>query len=166
MLPEMWQSIQSLLLLGAFEDSHVMQQLTPAIQVLRQNLPDAHLLLLNRLEQGFELRNHDLLADQFKSPTFYPLASDLDLIDWIHNHSFDAAIIFTIPTQSPYALAYLCYLAGIKIRLGQSREFGGGVLSPSITPKASSVSVEAYHLHLLTSVGFSYTENSAVAIAR
>jgi len=162
---ELWQSIQSLLLLCAFKDPHAVQQLASVIQVLRQNLPNADLLLLNRLEQGFELTNHDSLTDQVKPSTFYPCTSDRDLIDWIYNHAFDAAIIFTIPSQSPYSLAYLCYLAGIKIRLGQSREFGGGVVSPCITPKASPVSVTAHHLHLLTSAGFSYTENTEVAIA-
>ncbi|HIK15032.1 MAG TPA: hypothetical protein IGS53_07015 [Leptolyngbyaceae cyanobacterium M33_DOE_097] len=162
---DLWQSIQSLLLLCAFEDSSAVQQLAPVIQVLRQNLPNANLLVLNRLEQGFELINHDSLTEQIKPSAFYPCTSDRDLVAWLHDHSFDAAIIFTRPSQSPYALAYLCYLAGIRIRLGQSREFGGGVLSPCVTPKANPVTVVAHHLHLLTSAGFSYTESTEAAIA-
>ncbi|NJL22052.1 MAG: hypothetical protein HC895_16540 [Leptolyngbyaceae cyanobacterium SM1_3_5] len=47
---------------------------------------------------------------------------------------FDGAIVLTAPMQSPYPAAYRCYLAGIPIRVGQSIEFGGGVLSHCIEP--------------------------------
>ena len=50
----------------------------------------------------------------------------------------DAAIILTAPGQSPYAAGYLCYLADIPIRMGQSCEFGGGVLSHGLPPPESS----------------------------
>ena len=51
------------------------------------------------------------------------------LIPQLRDRRFDAAIILTQSGQSPYAAAYLCYLAGIPIRVGQSCEFGGSVLS-------------------------------------
>jgi ADP-heptose:LPS heptosyltransferase len=50
-------------------------------------------------------------------------------ITWLRQQQFDAAVIFNQPTQSPYTLAYLCYLANIPIRIGHSQEFGGLVLT-------------------------------------
>ena len=52
----------------------------------------------------------------------------------LQNGNFDAAVIFTHPKESPFSLAYLCYLAGISIRIGQSQEFGGQVLSHCLEP--------------------------------
>lgn len=65
---------------------------------------------------------------------------------------FAAAIVFTAPNQSPYAVAYRCYLGGIPIRIGQSIEFGGGVLSHCIQPIETD-DITAHHLHLLRSIG-------------
>ena len=59
---------------------------------------------------------------------------ELALIETLSRRAFDAAFIFTDDQESPYPLAYICYLAGIPIRLGRSQEFGGSVLSPAIAP--------------------------------
>lgn len=56
------------------------------------------------------------------------------LVPQLKGHGFDAALILTAPGQSPFAAGYLCYLAGIPIRIGQSCEFGGGVLSLTLPP--------------------------------
>lgn len=50
-------------------------------------------------------------------------------IAWLRQQQFNASVILNGPDQSPYSLGYLCYLAGIPIRLGDSYEFGGQVLS-------------------------------------
>lgn len=50
-------------------------------------------------------------------------------LDWLQQHPCDAAFILTEPGQTPYTLGYLCYLAGIPIRIGRSPEFGGQVLT-------------------------------------
>lgn len=65
---------------------------------------------------------------------------------------FEAAIVLTAPGQSPYPVAYRCYLAGIPIRVGQSIEFGGGVLSHCIEPIETDDPI-AHHWHLLRSIG-------------
>ncbi len=36
--------------------------------------------------------------------------------------SFDAAVIFTVYSQNPLPAAFLCYLAGIPLRLAHCRE--------------------------------------------
>jgi phage tail protein X len=73
----------------------------------------------------------------------------------LDQQKFEAAIVLSVPGQSPYAAAYRCYLAGIPIRVGQSAEFGGGVLSHCIKPPPIAMDTEHYFLHLLQSVGFS-----------
>ncbi|MBD2460884.1 hypothetical protein H6G89_07485 [Oscillatoria sp. FACHB-1407] len=87
------------------------------------------------------------------------------LIQILRDHHFDAALILTTPTQSPYAWAYLCYLAGIPIRVGQSKEFGGGVLSTCISPPLDDVSTTEYYLHLLRSLGLVNTEKPQPQLA-
>lgn len=62
------------------------------------------------------------------------LADWQQAISWLRQGGFDAAIMLTAPGQSPYTLGYLCYLAGIPIRIGQSSEFGGQVLSHCVPP--------------------------------
>jgi hypothetical protein len=79
------------------------------------------------------------------------VTTPLDLIQLLRSRAFQAALIFTQPHQSCYSLAYLCYLAGIPIRIGQSVEFAGGVLSQWIKPISDPVPAADYHLHLLKS---------------
>lgn len=79
------------------------------------------------------------------------ILTPFDLIESLRQRSFQAALIFTQPAQSCYSLAYLCYLAGISIRIGQSVEFAGGVLSTWVKPIVDPVSLIDYHLHLLKS---------------
>ncbi len=47
---------------------------------------------------------------------------DKAIIDCLKKRKFDAAVIFTVFSQNPWASAFLCYLAGIPLRLAQSRE--------------------------------------------
>jgi ADP-heptose:LPS heptosyltransferase len=52
-----------------------------------------------------------------------------ELIDLLAERAFDAALIFTSFSQSPHVPGYVCYLAGIPLRAGESHEFGGASLS-------------------------------------
>lgn len=56
-------------------------------------------------------------------------------VNWLRQQQFDAALILTVPGQSPYTLGYLCYLAGIPVRVGRSLEFGGQVLTHCWEPQ-------------------------------
>jgi lipopolysaccharide heptosyltransferase II len=47
---------------------------------------------------------------------------DAELVENLKRRSFDAAIIFTVYSQSPLPAAYLCYLAGIPKRLAHCHE--------------------------------------------
>ena len=82
------------------------------------------------------------------------LTHELALIDKLAARRFDAAFIFTSFTQSPWPPAYLCYLAGVPLRLGQSHEFGGALLSTCVTPPALAGHQVDRNLHLLENAGF------------
>lgn len=68
----------------------------------------------------------------------------------LQTKGFDAAVIFISHQRSPYKAAYLCYLAGIPLRISQSCEFGGGILTHCFNPPNSGDPHEA----LLQSIGF------------
>jgi ADP-heptose:LPS heptosyltransferase len=162
MLPEIWQSVTSLLVLYFFTDHNAEMQLNAVWQGLHQSLPEADITLLAVKQAQHE---HLIASCERGNLTQFCLGSPalnhqtfvettwVQLIQAIRDRAFDAAIIFTVPAQSPYSLAYLCYLAGIPIRLGQSQEFGGGVLSSCIQPPLESVLLQDYYLHLLKSAG-------------
>jgi ADP-heptose:LPS heptosyltransferase len=75
-------------------------------------------------------------------------------VDEIRERGFDAAIIFTSFTQSPHPPAYICYLAGIPLRIAQSKEFGGGLLTQWVRPLGDEAHQVDRNLHLLRSAGF------------
>lgn len=166
MLPESWQVVQQLLLLYASPDQNDLTALDPALQVIQQALPTACITLL--LVEPGNYRYATISTDlsnwlQQTSPTSYE--RDLIWIERLRADFYDAAIVFTAPGQSPYSLAYYCYLAGIPLRLGQSQEFGGGVLSHAIQPPVEAVTLTEYYLHLLKSMGFSSLKSAAATIA-
>jgi ADP-heptose:LPS heptosyltransferase len=110
----------------------------PALQKLRQLLANTVLTILvspSAKELGFEMPWLDnILIYEGINDNFKDSKSELTLIDKLRQLAFDASVIFTNPKESPYPLAYICYLAGIPIRISQSQEFGGGVLSHCVKP--------------------------------
>jgi ADP-heptose:LPS heptosyltransferase len=77
-----------------------------------------------------------------------------DLIQTLAEGAFDATIIFTSFSQSPLPPAYACYLAGIAWRAGQSRDFGGALLSHAVDPPSDSIHQVDRNLHLVRHLGF------------
>jgi ADP-heptose:LPS heptosyltransferase len=59
-------------------------------------------------------------------------ARELDLIQRMRG--YDAVVVSTSFSQSPWPAAYAAYLAGVPVRIGQSREFGGSVLTTWVLP--------------------------------
>jgi ADP-heptose:LPS heptosyltransferase len=69
---------------------------------------------------------------------------------------FDAAVVFTSFSQTPHAAGYACYQAGIPLRLGASKEFGGGILSHELRcgPEKDGLHQVDRNLALLEPFGF------------
>lgn len=149
---ENWQAVQHLLVCT---DEATPVELEPAIALLRQEFPRLEMTLLTWAHQT----EVGTLAPRYQMHHLnWAEDPDLRLVETLRDRSFDAAVIFTAAGRSPYALAYLCYLAGIPIRLGQSCEFGGGVLSSCVAPPIDPRPAIDHQLHLLESAGFKSSE--------
>jgi ADP-heptose:LPS heptosyltransferase len=61
-------------------------------------------------------------------------ARELELVDRLRG--YDAVVVSTSFSQSPWPAAYAAYLAGVPIRIGQSAEFGGSLLTHWVLPPA------------------------------
>ncbi|ARV59743.1 hypothetical protein BZZ01_14870 [Nostocales cyanobacterium HT-58-2] len=131
MLPN-WQNVQRVLVMQLGTHQDILQTI-PVVERLRQLLPDATITFMVPVKSRYiglhlpwvdEVFVYEGAGTKFINPEH-----ELTLISTLRQRAFDAAVICTQPGQSPYSLAYICYLAGIKIRIGQSQEFGGGVLS-------------------------------------
>ena len=150
MLPE-WQDVERVLVIqgGSYEEA-----LIPALRTLRQSLPDAAITLMTTSASS-QLTSKPLWVDDvlvYENAVFTSNREQiLTLIEILSCRAFNAAVIFT-NAQSPYPLAYICYLAGIPIRLGQSHEFGGSLLSRWV--KCQTADNQNRHMFLLESSGF------------
>lgn len=107
---------------------------TPALAALRDSLPRAHLTLLAS-PAGAAAAAHLPMVDAawpMKAP-WMPLGADDEaearLVERLAAGGFDAAVIFTVCTQSALPAALACRLAGIPLRLAHCRENPYGLLT-------------------------------------
>ena len=82
-------------------------------------------------------------------------ARENELIQLIAERAFDAAVIFSSFSQTPHVAAYVCYLAGIPLRAGESKEFGGATLSTELRGTPDATHQVDRNLHLVRALGFS-----------
>ncbi len=102
---------------------------TPAIHALRAAMPGRHIALLTStvgaglapfLEDVDEVIPYDA---PWHGLTREPdPRADIEMAHALRERHFDAAIVFTVYSQSPLPAAMLCYLAGIPRRLAHCRE--------------------------------------------
>lgn len=76
------------------------------------------------------------------------------LIDTLAEREFDAALIFTSFSQNPHVPGYVCYLAGIPLRAGESKEFGGSALTNELSGAPDNLHQTERNLRLVESLGF------------
>jgi lipopolysaccharide heptosyltransferase II len=104
---------------------------TPALHALRQSAPGRHITLLAS-RSGVALAPFlDDVDDviEYEAPwvanpptSARSLADDQRMQERLRRGGFDAAVIFTVYSQSPLPAAMLCHLAGIPRRLAHCRE--------------------------------------------
>ncbi|KOP23174.1 hypothetical protein AMR41_27520 [Hapalosiphon sp. MRB220] len=132
MLPENLENLERVLVIQVGNQQDLTLTI-PKLQKLRQSLANTVITLMvspNAKALGLQIPwvddviIYEGVDDKFRNPE-----QELALISKLHQSAFDGSVIFTNAKESPYPLAYICYLAGIPIRIGQSEEFGGGVLS-------------------------------------
>ena len=117
---------------------------TPAFAAVRESLPQAHLTMLAAPGNAGLLPHLTMLDDAiaFHAPWVKAGAAALqgealgaaerDLVDRLRHAAFDAAIVFTVCTQSALPAALLCRLAGIPLVLAHTRERAYGLLSDEV----------------------------------
>ena len=124
-----WQSARCLLCVRLDSLGDVLMT-TPAMRALRRAALGRHVTLLAS-PAGAQLAGLLPDVDRFlvyeapwmkATPPRCRTASDWELIGRLREASFDAAVIFTVCSQSPLPAALCCYLAGIPLRLAHCRE--------------------------------------------
>ncbi|MGF1515276.1 MAG: glycosyltransferase family 9 protein [Elainellaceae cyanobacterium] len=139
---------------------------TPALRSLRQNLPEAHITLLASpagaktapllpwVNEVIPWRT--LWQDLGKLP-FDP-ARERSLAEKLRAGQFDAAVIFTSFSQSPHPAGFLCQLADIPRRLGESKETDLGTLTHAVAPAPDTLHQVERNLRLIEAVGLAVKE--------
>jgi ADP-heptose:LPS heptosyltransferase len=162
MLAPEWQQVRRILAIR-LDNIGDLVLLGPSLRAIRQALPQAHLTLMASpagsqvapmLPWVDEVLVHRAIWQDTSGQIPREATRELELVGTIRQGQFDAAVIFTSFSQSPYPPAYVCLLAGIPIRLGQSKEFGGGLLSQWVRPLPDETHQAERNLFLLESAGF------------
>lgn len=139
-----------------------------ALRSLRENLPDASITLMASpggaqvsplLPWVNEVLPHRTLWQDLGKLPFDP-QREWALIDTLRQRQFDAAIIFTSFSQSPHPPALICSLAGIPIRLGESKEQDLDTLTHSVPPAPDDLHQVERNLRLIELAGFQVRDRS------
>jgi ADP-heptose:LPS heptosyltransferase len=80
-------------------------------------------------------------------------AEERELVARLRAGSYDAMVVFTSHSQSPWPAAHVGMLAGIGLRAVHSAEFGGAVATHWVTPPPTGVHQVDRCLHLLAGLG-------------
>jgi ADP-heptose:LPS heptosyltransferase len=88
---------------------------------------------------------------------------ELELVATLAARRFDAALIFSSFSQSPHPPGYVCYLAGIPLRAGESKEFGGRCLTDELRGAPNSMHQVERNLRLVEALGFVARDRRMVA---
>ncbi len=162
MPPSGWTAVRRLLVVRLDNVGDAVM-LGPALRALRRALPAVHLTLMASpagsqvaplLPWIDDVMTERVVWQDASGALALDPAREFALVDAIRARSFDAAIIFTSFSQSPYPAAYACYLAGIPIRVAQSKEFGGSLLSTWVRPGPDRVHQVDRNLALIEAAGF------------
>lgn len=169
---EAWRQVRNLLVVRLDNTGDVVM-LGPALRALRTALPTSRITLLASpagATAAALLPTIDAVISWrvvWQDLGKLPLdpQREQQLIGELASHHFDAAIIFTSFSQTPHTPAYACYLAGIPLRAGESKEFGGSVLTTALPPAPDDLHQVERNLRLVEALGFAVADRHlAVAL--
>lgn len=141
---------------------------SPALRAIKENFPDCRLTLMaspggaqavTLLPWIDEVLTWRVLWQDLGKLDFDP-SREWELIKILQAGNFDAAIAFTSFSQSPYPAAFLCYLAGIPSRWGESKEFGHGLLTISVPPAPDEIHQVERNLRLIETAGLKVSDRT------
>ena len=164
---EAWAEAQRLLVMRLDNIGDVVMT-GPVLRALKENLPEASITLMASpggkeatplLPWVDEVLAWRVLWQDLGRLSFDP-AREWELIEALRRGSYDAAIILTSFKQTPHPAGYACYLAGIPLRLGESKEWGGGVLTDEAPPAPDELHQVERNLRLIEHAGFRVEDRS------
>ena len=94
---------------------------------------------------------------------FDPLR-ELKQITELAARRFDAALLFTSFSQTPHVPGYVCYLAGIPLRAGESKEFGGSTLTHELRGAPDEMHQAERNLRLVEQLGFAARDRQLAVV--
>ena len=162
-----WAEVRRLLVMRLDNIGDVVMT-GPVLRALKENLPRASITLMASpggkeaapllpwVDEVFAWR---VLWQDLGRLSFDP-AREWELIGALRRGSYDAAIILTSFKQTPHPAGYACYLAGIPLRIGESKEWGGGVLTDEAPSAPDEVHQVERNLHLIEHAGFGVEDRS------
>ena len=161
--PPNWTVLERILMVRPDNLGDVVM-LTPALRALRAAAPQARLdMLVSPTGAALRPLLPDLDGLITVAPSWQQVATDATpgrlaaaefaLVHLLAGRGYDAAVVFTSPTQSPWPAVHAAMLAGVRVRVAQSTEFAGAVPSHWVTPPPEGTHQVDRCLHLLESVG-------------
>jgi ADP-heptose:LPS heptosyltransferase len=141
---------------------------SPVLRALKENLPEAHVTLMASpggskaaplLPWVDEVLPWRVLWQDLGRLPHDP-AREWELVETLRRGKYDAVIILTSFKQTPHAAGYACYLAGIPLRLGESKEWGGGVLTTEVPPAPDELHQAERNLRLIEHIGLRIEDRS------
>lgn len=160
-----WRNVRNLLVMRLDNIGDVIMT-SPALRTIKQNLPAANLTLMASPSGALtapllpwidEVMPWRVLWQDLGRLPFDP-EREWELIKVLSDRHFDAAIIFTSFSQSPHPAALVCHLAGIPLRLGESKEKGLGFLTHELESAPDEIHQVERNLRLIESVGFEVSD--------
>lgn len=134
----------------------------PVLRALKENLPDAHLTLMaspggskaaSLLPWVDDVLTWRVVWQDLGRLPLDP-ARELKMIEAMKSGGYDGAVVLTSFKQTPHPAGYACYLAGIPLRLGESKEWGGGVLTDELPAAPDGLHQAERNLRLVEHAGF------------
>jgi ADP-heptose:LPS heptosyltransferase len=170
-----WLAARNLLVVRPDNIGDVIM-LGPALRAIKETSPQAHLTLLTSPSGSSAapllpwidevLVQRPVWQDVGGKIPFDP-EREQALIQQLAARRFDAALIFTSFSQTPHVPGYVCYLAGIPLRAGESKEFGGSTLTDELKGAPDDLHQVERNLRLVEQLGFTVHErNLAVELKR
>ena len=172
MIAPEWQAAKRILAIRLDNLGDVLVT-TPAIHAVGQSLSHASITLLaSRVGAQVGALNPDIDDVIVSSAPWMdpwrelPLDPDREqrVIAELRARQFDAAVIFSSFRQSPLPAAYLCYLAGIPLRLAASIDGPGSLLTTRHKHPEQMMHEVERGLDLVGAVGMSTTDDRLVLV--
>lgn len=157
-----WLAAQKILVIRLDNIGDVLM-LGPAVRAVKETSPHAHITLLASPAGATAVPLLPWIDDVL---VWRPIWQDVggrmalnpsrerELIALLAERNFDAALIFTSFSQTPHTPGYVCYLAGIPLRVGESNEFAGSTLSTQLQGAPTEMHQVERNLRLVEYLGF------------